>query len=210
MLGMGYAMLGTASAKGEGAAVEAAKLAIGGPLAEEGGVSGARGILINITASSQLPIHDVTEACELIRAAANYEDAQINFGVVMNESLGDEVRITVIATGFQRQHFPEATKTDGRVPAPRIGNQPDDRQTMPAYIPAPEYSEYPVAGQPALEPVEEYTTAAAAGQGPIAGPPPNLTAVGATSAAPQPQERRYDDIDLPAFLRRERKLFGRE
>ena len=211
MLGMGYAMLGTATAKGEHAAVEAAKLAIAGPLAEEGGVSGARGILINITASSQLPIHDVTEACELIRAAANYEDAQINFGVVMNESLGDQVKITVIATGFQREHFPEVTRTDVRVPAPRIGNQPDDRQTMPAFIPAPEYTEYPVTGQPAEpEHVEEYATAAAAGQGPIAGPPPNLTAVGATPAAPQPQERRYDDIDLPAFLRRERKLFGRE
>lgn len=106
MLGMGYAMMGTASARGENAAVEAARKAINSPLLDDGGVEGARGILINITGSSQLSIHDVNEACSLIRQAAAYEDVQINFGVVLNESMADEVKITVIATGFERANLP--------------------------------------------------------------------------------------------------------
>ena len=85
MLGMGYAMMGTASAAGENAAVIAAQKAISCPLLDAGGVRGARGILINITGSSALGLHEVNEACSLIRAAAENEDVQINFGVVMNE-----------------------------------------------------------------------------------------------------------------------------
>ena len=101
MSGMGYAMMGTAVAEGENAAVEAARQAINCPLLEEGGIRGARGVLINITGSSKLGIHEVNEACTLIRDAAENDDVQINFGVVMNESMGDQVKITVIATGFQ-------------------------------------------------------------------------------------------------------------
>jgi cell division protein FtsZ len=74
---------------------------------EEGGIYGARGVLINITASSSLSIHDVNEACNLIRAATQNDDVQINFGVVMDESMGDAVKITVIGTGFQRDSLPE-------------------------------------------------------------------------------------------------------
>jgi cell division protein FtsZ len=99
-------MMGTASATGNGAAVDAARKAISSPLLDDGGVDGARGILINITSSSQLSIHDVNEACSLIRNAANFEDVQINFGVVCNESMGEEVKITVIATGFERANLP--------------------------------------------------------------------------------------------------------
>jgi len=106
MLGMGHAMMGTASAKGENACVEAARLAISSPLMEEGGVTGARGVLINITASSRLSIHDVNEACSLIRKATANDDVQMPFGVVMNESMGDEVKMTVIATGFEREGLP--------------------------------------------------------------------------------------------------------
>jgi len=78
MLGMGYAMMGTASASGENASIEAARQAISSPLMEEGGVKGARGVLINITGSSKLSLHDVNEACSLIRGATANEDAQIN------------------------------------------------------------------------------------------------------------------------------------
>src|SRR5579863_2358888 len=106
MLGMGYAMMGTAMASGENAAVIAAQKAISSPLLEAGGVRGARGVLINITGSSNLGLHEVNEACSLIRAAAQNDDVQINFGVVMNESMEDEVKITVIATGFERESLP--------------------------------------------------------------------------------------------------------
>jgi cell division protein FtsZ len=107
MLGMGYAMMGTATATGEGASIEAARKAINSPLMEEGGIYGARGVLINITASSKLSIHDVNEACNLIRSATQNDDVQINFGVVMDESLADAVKITVIGTGFQREPLTE-------------------------------------------------------------------------------------------------------
>ena len=103
MLGMGHAMMGSAAARGENAAQKAAKAAIESPLMESGGVKGAKGVLINITASSELGLHEVNEACSLIREAAGNDEVQINFGVVVDESLGDEVRITVIATGFQRE-----------------------------------------------------------------------------------------------------------
>ena len=111
MLGMGYAMMGTARCGGEKAALEAARQAISCPLLEEGGVRGARGVLINITASSRLGLHDVNEACSLIRAATAYEDVQINFGVVLNEAMKDEVKITVIATGFQRDNLPSIARS---------------------------------------------------------------------------------------------------
>src|SRR6202158_6131514 len=110
MLGMGYAMMGTATAAGENASIEAARQAISSPLMEEGGVKGARGVLINITGSSRLSLHDVNEACSLIRAATAYEDVQINFGVVLNEAMQDEVKITVIATGFQRDNLPRIAR----------------------------------------------------------------------------------------------------
>src|SRR5580692_11777233 len=110
MLGMGYAMMGTAAATGESggesAAVIAARKAISCPLLDAGGVRGARGILINITGSSNLGLHEVNEACSLIRAAAENDDVQINFGVVLNEDAGEEVKITVIATGFERETLP--------------------------------------------------------------------------------------------------------
>ena len=67
-------------------------------------------MLINITGSSQLGLHEVNEACTLIRDATANEDVQINFGVVMNEAMKDEVKITVIATGFQRDNLPQLTR----------------------------------------------------------------------------------------------------
>ena len=123
MSGMGYAMMGTATAEGENAAIIAAEKAISCALMEAGGVRGSRGILINITGSSQLGLHEVNQACTLIRNAAENEDVQINFGVVMNESMGDKVKITVIATGFERENLPtiqrrpRSTETESR-PAP--------------------------------------------------------------------------------------------
>ena len=102
MASMGFAMMGTAVARGENAAVEAAQRAINCPLLEEGGITGARGILINITGSSKLGLHEVNEACSMIREASQCEEVQVNFGVVLNESMADAVKITVIATGFQR------------------------------------------------------------------------------------------------------------
>ncbi len=100
MQGMGYAMMGAATATGENRAVEAARRAISSPLLEDASIDGARGILMNITGSSSLGLHEVHEASSIIHQAA-HEDANIIFGAVQNESLGDAVKITVIATGFK-------------------------------------------------------------------------------------------------------------
>lgn len=176
MNGMGYAMMGTASASGQNAAMEAAKRAINSPLLDDGGVEGARGILINITGSSQLGIHDVNEACSLIRQAANYEDVQINFGVVMNEPMGDEVKITVIATGFERANLPAIE---------RKGQPNADPVEMPSGFP---FNGETRAAALAAAAAAELEAAAA-------------EAVAEPDAEPEPSP---DDIDVPAFLRRRR------
>src|SRR5271167_1941243 len=100
MAGMGYAVMGTATAKGEGRATLAAQAAIASPLLEEGAIDGARGILINVTGSSSLRLAEVNEASTIIQSAA-HEDANIIFGAVLDEKMKDEVKITVIATGFK-------------------------------------------------------------------------------------------------------------
>jgi cell division protein FtsZ len=96
---MGMAMMSTGSATGENRAVEAAQKAVASPLLEDMSIRGAKGILINITGSHDLSLHEVNEAAILIQDEA-HDDASIIFGAVIDERMGDEIRITVIATGF--------------------------------------------------------------------------------------------------------------
>jgi cell division protein FtsZ len=105
MAGMGHAVMGTAVRSGSNRAIEAAQAAMASPLLEAGAIDGARGILINITGSSSLKLSEVNEASSLIQSAA-HEDANIIFGAVLDEKMGEEVKITVIATGF-RDQMPE-------------------------------------------------------------------------------------------------------
>jgi len=194
MVGMGYAMMGTATCRGERAPVEAARQAISSPLLEEGGVKGARGVLINITASSRLSLHDVNEACSLIRGATTNEDVQINFGVVMNEEMEDEVKITVIATGFHRENLPKiaraAAASASASYSPEIVEPPAERPTPGP----PELASFPFVTEtpePTTEPAAEFELE------------PEV------SAAPEPQEPvtelAMDDLDVPAYLRRNRR-----
>ena len=99
MLEMGMAIMGSAAASGENRAVEAAQKAISSPLLEDMTIRGAKGVLINITGSADLGLHEVNDAATLIQEEAD-EDANIIFGAVIDENMGDEIRITVIATGF--------------------------------------------------------------------------------------------------------------
>ena len=105
MAGMGHAVMGTAIRSGDNRAMEAAQAAMASPLLDAGAIDGARGILINITGSSNLKLSEVNEASSLIQSSA-HEDANIIFGAVLDERMGDEVKITVIATGF-RDQMPE-------------------------------------------------------------------------------------------------------
>src|ERR1700683_1792700 len=100
MAGMGYAVMGTASASGANRTTEAAQRAIASPLLEAGAIDGARGILINITGSASLKLAEVQQACMIIQTAA-HEDANIIFGQVLAKSMKEPVQITVIATGFR-------------------------------------------------------------------------------------------------------------
>jgi cell division protein FtsZ len=96
---MGMALMGTATASGENRAVEAAQKAISSPLLEDVSIQGARGVLINITGGLDLGLHEVNEAATLIQEEAD-GDANIIFGAVIDEAMSDQIRITVIATGF--------------------------------------------------------------------------------------------------------------
>ena len=97
----GRALMGTGRASGDNRAVEAARLAISSPLLEDVSIEGATGILINITGGADLTLFEVNEAASLIEEAA-HDDANIIFGSVVDEKMKDEIRITVIATGFDR------------------------------------------------------------------------------------------------------------
>ena len=97
----GLAMMGTGISRGETRAREAATKAITSPLLEDVSIDGARGVLINITCSMDMTIEEVSEAASLIQEAA-HEEAQVFFGTVFDDSVGDEMRITVIATGIEK------------------------------------------------------------------------------------------------------------
>ncbi len=99
MHGMGMALMGTGVSSGEHRAVEAAQRAISSPLLEEASIEGAKGVLINITGGSDMTLFEVHEAASIIQEAAD-EEANIIFGTVIDPRMKDEIKVTVIATGF--------------------------------------------------------------------------------------------------------------
>ena len=109
----GLALMGTGRAAGERRAVEAMQAAISSPLLEDVTIDGATGILVNITGGPNLTLHEVNEAVSMAQSAAD-PDANIIFGSVIDERLGDEVKITVIATGFQGRESERRTTTAPR------------------------------------------------------------------------------------------------
>jgi len=186
MSGMGHAMMGTATAKGEGAAVEAARAAISSPLLEDHGVEGARGLLINVAGSSALTLDQFADACSLIFEATKNEEVHMSYGLVHDEALGDEVKVTVIATGFSRESAIPLSppRVERAAPAPVPISVPSfETESVDAHSEEMDPME-PAAAPPAFDP---------------APPPP---------AAPKADADPFDDVDTPAFLRRERKLFN--
>jgi cell division protein FtsZ len=100
MSGMGLALMGVGVGRGEHRAIDAAQKAIASPLLEETSIEGARGLLINVTGGPDLTLHEVNEAASAVAEAA-HEEANIIVGAVVDESLAEEIRVTVIATGFE-------------------------------------------------------------------------------------------------------------
>src|SRR5678810_172130 len=105
MSGMGMALMGAGRATGENRAIEATQQAISSPLLEEATIQGAKGVLINITGGPDLTLFEVNAASSIIRESAD-DDANIIFGAVIDETLTDEMKITVIATGFDKEAMP--------------------------------------------------------------------------------------------------------
>jgi cell division protein FtsZ len=184
MAGMGYAVMGTATARGERRAVEAAQAAIASPLLEAGAIDGARGILINVTGSSSVKLAEVNESLTIIQSAA-HEDANIIFGAVHDEKMKDEVKITVIATGFksmpQRAHAAVGT-------AATIANTRTASAFVPATPPRP-HPTYQAAAPPAPAPVTRHEAQ-------------TLEAVKSSVKGNYSQ----DDLDVPAFLRKKGEM----
>ncbi len=210
MAGMGYAVMGTATAAGEHRTVEAAQRAIASPLLEAGAIDGARGILINITGSTSLKLAEVQQACTIIQGAA-HEDANIIFGAVLDEKMKDAVKITVIATGFResemrrprhneifdpviisrevprhRDHFHVTDHADDFAPEP-VAQASEDREPAltrePAFEPDPVPAEFDQAPPPGF-------------------PHPQAEVIsfdGLQSSSPSYQA---EDLDVPAFLRK--------
>jgi cell division protein FtsZ len=115
MQGMGMALMGTGYARGENRAIEATQEAISSPLLEEASIKGAKGVLINITGGPDLTLVEVNEAATIVRQEAD-EDANIIFGHVIDESMADAMKITVIATGFAREPVAASTGAGATMP----------------------------------------------------------------------------------------------
>jgi cell division protein FtsZ len=221
MAGMGYAVMGTAMAKGEGRATAAAQAAIASPLLEAGAIDGARGILINITGSSSLRLAEVNEASTIIQSAA-HEDANIIFGAVLDEKMKDDVKITVIATGFKevhrrREHSETASVLHGsRAAAPMVNatyDIPAVREVKPPAAPGNGNGKPAdaIADQPPSLPYVPDTLDDFESEIVRHAEPAEETRARQQAAAPEPIETRsssveisYDanDLEIPAFLRK--------
>lgn len=202
MHGMGHAMMGTAIASGENAAVEAARRAIASPLLDEGGIRGAKGVLINITGSHDLDFHQVNDACLLIAEACENEDVQLNWGVVQNESMGDQVKITVIATGFARQ-IPagKASKKSAAVAAPvePLFEEPVESAMQEAAEEA--IPDLPVYDIPAMEPPPLAMAASA-----TASAAPASAALPGSPVTNGVHQMDIDEFDIPPILKKKSRL----
>jgi cell division protein FtsZ len=199
MAGMGYAVMGTATASGEHRTVEAAQRAIASPLLEAGAIDGARGILINITGSNSLKLAEVQQACTIIQGAA-HEDANIIFGAVLDEKMKDAVKITVIATGFKESGMRSRSRENydpviiSREVLRRVSHSRDhfdQPQTVPE--PDPVFEPEP-AFEPSPPPVAFQESAPAnASHGEM------ISFDAMRSSTPNYQA---EDLDVPAFLRK--------
>ena len=202
MQGMGYAVMGTAVANGQNRAVEAANKAICSPLLEDNSIQGATGILLNVTGSSSLTLHEVHEASTIIQKAA-HENANIIFGAVQDDAMKDSVKITVIATGFKEC---KVKKTGVNV-RPSFLPKPLTLRKEP--LAAPSRANAPVLGTDARGEPRPMAAAAAAGARPGSLPPSGNPGTTANTSAAKPapalpaEEPQADDLDVPTFLRKQ-------
>ncbi len=197
MSGMGMALMGTGISSGPNRAVEAAQRAISSPLLEDATIDGARGILINITGGPDMTLHEVAEASSLVQRTADQE-ANIIFGTVIDKEMTDQIKITVIATGFNREPVREEESRPAvshRSYASRLGSE-----RAPAY-----------ASSAAHIPTASDTPAAPSRPGRDLDQPSFLRRSPAAPAAPAAADASMnmnyaalqDELDIPTFLRKQ-------
>ncbi len=209
MQGAGSALMGIGSARGEDRAVQAAELAISSPLLEAS-IDGAHGVLLSFQGGSDLGLFEINEAARLVQEAAHPE-ANIIFGTVIDDALGDEVRVTVIAAGFdggsphrrrdERALGQVSGRTQTRVPpaatapAPTIGHQPGAAERS-----APVSPDLDLSGDKAYEPVPAGVARSSNGQG-SAVPPRVVDEEHGRRPTPRSVAFDDDDLDVPDFLK---------
>ena len=197
MTGMGMALMGTGVARGENRAVEAAQRAISSPLLEETSIEGAKGVLLNVSGGRDLTLYEVAEACRIIQEAVD-PDANIISGMVIDEHLEDEMKVTVIATGFKYQA--------ARVAMPAV--EPRPLLQPPRAIDNPRLDRSPVEQRralsvvrtvpppaPVVEPVVDFVPAPS-----LPVPPPAVVA--APEVRPAADQRSHDDDDEVPFFKK--------
>ncbi len=197
MTGMGMALMGTGVARGENRAVEAAQRAISSPLLEETSIEGAKGVLLNVSGGRDLTLYEVAEACRIIQEAVD-PDANIISGMVIDEHLEDEMKVTVIATGFKYQA--------ARVAMPAV--EPRPLLQPPRAIDNPRLDRSPVEQRralsvvrtvpppaPVVEPVVDFAPAPS-----LPVPPPAVVA--APEVRPAADQRAHDDDDEVPFFKK--------
>jgi cell division protein FtsZ len=190
MTGMGMALMGTGVARGESRAIESAQRAVSSPLLEETSIQGAKGVLINITGGHDLTLHEVNEAARIIQEAVD-PDANIITGMVIDPTLDDAMKVTVIATGFDRVEGLRARAN------PALGlNRPmavPPPQNFSPLSPVPNLAAAPIFDKPEPEPeldVPFYRKVIAQGRGEDPG-------------GFGPNWSNVDDYDIPTVLRKQ-------
>ena len=202
MAGMGYAVMGTATAAGEHRTVEAAQRAITSPLLEAGAIDGARGILINITGSNSLKLAEVQQACTIIQGAA-HEDANIIFGAVLDEKMKDAVKITVIATGFKEEDMHRSRHRENYDPV--ILSRELSRDVSREASRQRNHFDEP---EPVAEPEPVFVPEAAfeSDPAPVAfrepGNASHAEVISLDAMRSAPPSYQAEDLDVPAFLRK--------
>ena len=198
MHGMGMALMGTGVSSGEHRAVEAAQRAISSPLLEEASIEGAKGVLINITGGPDMTLFEVHEAASVIQEAAD-EEANIIFGTVIDPRMKDEVKVTVIATGFDA-----ATKgllnSRGESLSSQASSRPGSREPVSTSVPFRPFAPKEIAAQHE-EPIPQQVGA----EGEIYDPPffrrgftrPD----GSGGFGPMASNDFGNDLDIPTVIR---------
>ncbi|WP_194819422.1 cell division protein FtsZ [Nocardia sp. XZ_19_385] len=198
MSGAGSALMGIGSARGEGRSVKAAESAINSPLLEAS-MDGAHGVLLSIAGGSDLGLFEINEAASLVQEAAHIE-ANIIFGTVIDDSLGDEVRVTVIAAGFDgggpaRRSFENTRST--AIGAARAGEIGSSRTSSEPAVTARTESPAATPSTPTRGPVPSYAESERARLA-----EPTVTHNPRAHIQPPDADDDDDDVDVPSFMRR--------